>query len=430
MANKVTLSKFSSFRIVLVYAIFSAIYIYTSDYFLETIVNDVVLLSKFQTVKGLGFILITAILLHILVKRNIDKTSAYYQQIINVKQQSASQLRQSQEDYMQLFNHSPLPMWIFDPETLQFILVNEAASNIYGYTAEEYANMTLRDIRPSEDAVLLDQLLSVSQPSNRYAVPRILRHQKKNGDIIMVKIQITGVTFKGKKLRLASSADVTAEMETQNKLVETNSRLQLASEIANLGYWTKNLLTEEIVWSEEIYKIFEVDPKTFIPDSVSISEYYHPDDRASFDPQSYKGFEENTINESERRIITGSGNTKWLLVRQYLTKDEEGNPLKLEGIVLDITKSKLNEQETLERMEKIESQNKALKEISWTQSHLVRAPLANLLGLIAILKESDKDKPTDELLITYIGESAEKMDNIIHTIVDKTKDYNSEPSET
>lgn len=427
MANKViSLSKFSSFRIVLLYAIVSATYIYTSDYFLERIVHNVSLLSRLQTLKGLGFILTTAVLLYILVKRNIDKTSAYYQQIIDVKQESDKLLRQSQEDYMLLFNHSPLPKWIFDADTLQFVLVNEAACAAYGYTAEEFANMTLKDIRPSEDLVVLDQLLSGSERDKRYAVPRIVRHQKKNGEIIMAKIQITCVTFKDKKLRLASSTDVTAEMETQRKLIASNARLKFASEIANLGYWTNDLRNSEIVWSEEIYRIFEVDPKTFTPAFDSILQYFHPDDRANFNPQFYRGFRENTINESERRIITGSGNTKWLLVRQYLTNDEDGQPLKLEGIVLDITKRKLNQQETLERMQKIKSQNKTLKEISWAQSHLVRAPLANLLGLIAILKESDRNKPVDDTLISYIGESAEKLDNMIHDIVDKAKSDNTE----
>ena len=97
------LRKFSSFKIVLVYAIVSAIYIYTSDYFLEIFIADAVLITKLQTVKGLAFIVITAILLHLLVKRNIEKISDYYQQIIEVKQQSEIRSKQSKEEYISLF---------------------------------------------------------------------------------------------------------------------------------------------------------------------------------------------------------------------------------------------------------------------------------------------------------------------------------------
>ena len=46
-----------------------------------------------------------------------------------------------------LFNHSPIPMWLFDIETLQFVLVNDAACKTYGYTQEEFLSLTIRDIR-------------------------------------------------------------------------------------------------------------------------------------------------------------------------------------------------------------------------------------------------------------------------------------------
>ena len=83
------------------------------------------------------------------------------------------------------------------------------------------------------------------------------------------------------------------------------------------------------------------------------------------------------------------------------------------GAMVDLT-------ESLEKMNTIEQQNKTLKDISWTQSHVVRAPLANLLGLINLLKDNKKMGYTDERLIDYIGESATKLDHIIHEIVKKS----------
>jgi signal transduction histidine kinase len=76
--------------------------------------------------------------------------------------------------------------------------------------------------------------------------------------------------------------------------------------------------------------------------------------------------------------------------------------------------------ETLERMHIIESQDKALKDISWTQSHIVRAPLSNLLGLIYLLEENIETGLSDKELIGYIRDSANKLDEIIKDIVSKT----------
>ncbi|WP_412463917.1 PAS domain-containing protein [Flavobacterium mekongense] len=545
MEKKITfLKRFSSFKIVLIYAAVSAVYIFTSDYFLELLFRDVEMLSKFQTLKGLSFILITSVLLHVLMKLNINKLSNYYRQIIDFKLITEEQFKQSKQEYIDLFNHSPLPMWIFDVDTLKFILVNEAACNHYGYTNDEYLSMTLKNIRPKEDLALFEELLAYSLFTDS-SLSTILRHQKKNGDIINVKVKTTWVTFEGKKARLASVVDVTAEMNTQKALLETNTRLKMACEIASMGYWTNDLKTSEIIWSHEMHKIFETNPKTFELTLDNIKNRFHPEERHKLNMDTFSNFGINEIIESEQRIVTDSGKIKWILERIHLIRDESNVPLRLEGIAVDITKRKLHEQEiiesnerfkilakatveaiidwdnvndtiffgegfntmfgyetgmadknlwlknihsddservikdlkkaiknskkeffnadyrfvkangeiayiqhkgifirnaegevtriigamidlteSLEKMNKIESQDKALRDISWTQSHVVRAPLANLLGLINLLKDNHKIGYTDEKLVEYIGESANKLDTIIHDIVNKTAQDN------
>nr|HPH83647.1 PAS domain-containing protein [Flavobacteriales bacterium] len=516
----------------------------TSDYLLESISSDGIWLTKLQTYKGLGFILITSILLYILVKRNIDVTSSYYKQIIEVKQANEIQIQNSQNEYMSLFNHSPIPMWIFDRDTLDILHVNESACSIYGYSEDEYKTMNLRDIRPIEDIPVLEKHISESYESEKLIIPTVVRHQKKNGEIMYVKVKNALVTYENRTVRLASAIDFSSEMNTQNALMETNAKLQLASEIANLGYWTNDFIKNEIQWSDELYRIFELNPETFELNLENITSRFHPEDQLNFKQDLFSFFEKNSIYESEHRIITNEGKIKWILERQYLIKDLQGNPIKLEGIALDITKRKLHEQEieesnkrfkilakatveaiidwdiqnkkviwgegfqtmlgydinhtdnrlwaknihpddkqrvlselnetilnpekshfnadfrflkaskevthvqlrgifirneqgkatralgamidlteALEKMRKIELQNKALREIAWTQSHIVRAPLANIIGLIGLLKNKQL-KEEDSKILTFISDSAEKLDQIIHEIVQKSSEIN------
>lgn len=534
-------SRIGSIKTVLIYAIVSSIYIFTSDYFLEKLYTNIDDISRIQTYKGIGFIIITSSLLLFLIKKNIETIDKHYQEIIQVKHQSDLQINKSKEEYISLFNHSPLPMWIIAIDSKKFLHVNEAACKIYGYTYKEYLSMDLRDIRPKEDIQLMESFFLTSLESDTFSIPGVIRHKKKNGDLIQVKIKTSLLLFNGKKVRLASAIDVTAEIETQNKLLDINSKLKAASEIAGLGYWTNDLVHNKIFWSDELYNIFMVDPNKFDLTLSNISSMFHPDDRFDFKEDFFQYFENNSIKEIERRIITGLGTEKWILERQYLVKDEKGNPIKLEGIAVDITNRKLHEQELLESNErfkilskatieaiidwdiknkkvfwgdgfnsmlgyelesqgnklwsnnihpddkekilfelneiihdlnkysftadyrflkangeiifvqhkgiilrdsqgnatrivgaiidlteslshlnKIEKQNKALKEISWTQSHIVRAPLANILGLIYLLKENSKSELRDEELINLIGESAEKLDQVIREIVTKT----------
>ncbi len=535
------ISRFSSFKIVFFYAVFSALYIYTSDYFLAAVVPDIGLLTKLQTLKGLVFILFTSLFLYVLVKKNIDKAIAHYQHIIDLQQQSDEQVQKSQEAYLSLFNQSPLPMFLFDNETLQFLLVNDATCTNYGYTKEEYATMTLKDIRPKEDIPVLEKNIALSSKSGIMSYNDIIRHRKKNGEIIQVKIKTTFVTFEGKQVRLALPFDITEEMDIQSKLIASNARFQVASEIAGLGYWTHDLINHHIQWSEELYKIYEVDPLRFPLTIESIKSCFHPEDRNYFNPKVLNDFEDIPIKENENRIITPEGKVKWIFERIFVSKNEEGKVTKLEGVTLDITKRKLHEQalqeseerfkilakataeaiidwdikndkvvwgdgfqtlfgydlevydnylwsknihpedrgqvlhdlnttiedptkqyfiaqfrflkanrdiafvqhkgvfirdsngvavrayaamidltESLERMNQIELQDKALKDISWTQSHVVRAPLANLLGFIYLLEENIETGLSDKEIIDHIGASAKRLDEIIRDIVSKT----------
>ena len=90
--------------------------------------------------------------------------------------------------------------------------------------------------------------------------------------------------------------------------------------------------------------------------------------------------------------------------------------------------------ETLNKLQKIEIQNKKLQDIAWKQSHDVRAPLSNIMGLVNLLKSNlnlDGDDVNDEnsKILNYITESTKKLDEIIHDIVDKTSELEKEKEE-
>lgn len=536
-------SKTASLKIIFLYVIVSIIYTYTIHYLLKGFISNPELYIIIQTREDIIFIIITSLFLYLQVKKYINEIHSNYQQIIDLKETSYNQLKKSDDEYMSLFNHSPLPKWLFDIDTLQFILVNDAACENYGYSQEEFLSMTLKDIRLAEDISTTEETLFNTFKKEQNEQAKILRHVKKNGEIIYVKNKENYAVFRGKQVRLITSVDVTTEIETQNKLIETNSRLQLASEIANLGYWTNDLVKSKIQWSEEVYKIFELNPKNFELTIENIKNCFHPEDAFEFDSDLKLTFKSERTQESERRIITSSGKIKWVLERINLVKDNDGKPVRLDGIVIDITKRKLHEQEisesndrfkmiakatieaivdwdikndtviwgegfqtifgydlsiydnhlwsnnihpddkekvltnlnnaikdptkeyftaefrflkanrdiayvqhkgifirdangkatrslaamidlseTLDRLRKIESQNKLLKEIAWTQSHVVRAPLANLQGFIKLLKDEINEGTTDDKLLDYIIDSTEKLDEIIRDIVKKTKE--------
>jgi PAS domain S-box-containing protein len=134
-------------------------------------------------------------------------------------------LSRSEERHRLLFENSPLPMWVYDLETLRFLAVNGAATNSYGYSAAEFLAMTIEGIRPADELPALREDITQSPPGfarNR----RIWKHRKKDGTVILVEITSHDLTLDGRHGRLVLANDVTARLHAEDEVRRLNENLE------------------------------------------------------------------------------------------------------------------------------------------------------------------------------------------------------------
>src|SRR5437899_4435358 len=136
---------------------------------------------------------------------------------------SASWPLEEEREYRLLFENNPNPMWVHDEETLAFLAVNEAAVQLYGYSAEQFRSMTLRDIRPAADVPILLQALD-RQRGLALAPGGIWRHQKRDGTLIDVDITASAVNFQGRPARLVLARDITERREREETFREAREQ--------------------------------------------------------------------------------------------------------------------------------------------------------------------------------------------------------------
>lgn len=153
-----------------------------------------------------------------------DGLSVYFKDISSSKENLEMLMRERQK-YSDLFNLSPVPQWVYDADTLQFLDVNEAAIGHYGYSREEFLSMTIKDIRPESDLELLQQTLR-TQITPGILNKSMVRHQKKNGDIISVLVEGNSIFFEGRTARLVMVVDRTTEIEAAEAAKIQTARLQ------------------------------------------------------------------------------------------------------------------------------------------------------------------------------------------------------------
>jgi PAS domain S-box-containing protein len=140
------------------------------------------------------------------------------------KRASEVALLESEARYRHLFDSNPLPLWVYDLETLAFLAVNDAAIQHYGYSQDEFLSMTIKDIRPAEDIPTL--LSDISKTRTGLSETNVWRHHKKDGTVIDVEITAHEILFASRPARLILSNDITKRRRAEENLRRSNQRLE------------------------------------------------------------------------------------------------------------------------------------------------------------------------------------------------------------
>lgn len=138
----------------------------------------------------------------------------------------AKEISDSEKRYSELFHLSPLPMWVYDINSLQFLEVNKAAVTHYGYTEEEFLSMTIKDIRPKEDIPYLESQLKITRKLSTEYISGTFRHVKKNGELITVEVQSNYISYSGKNARVILINDITERLAYISTIENKNQELQ------------------------------------------------------------------------------------------------------------------------------------------------------------------------------------------------------------
>ncbi len=253
------------------------------------------------------------------------------------------QLRDSQERFRLLFNNNPLPIAVYDPDTLAFIEVNDATLDHYGYTRDEFLHMVVSDLRLPDDK---PELIEDTQQMFRNMLRTERQHRLKNGRIIEVQVTSQGIDYNGRKAIMAVADDITKRKQAEKALRDSEYSLKQAQAIAHVGDWSWDKQNNVLRWSDEMYSIFGIDQSTFTgnPNNI-IPMVIHPDDYEIGMRINQALLEGKQRGAWEYRIIWPDGSIRHLRTESGETLfGADGTVLRLSGIVQDITERKQVEQ--------------------------------------------------------------------------------------
>lgn len=156
-----------------------------------------------------------------------------------------SSLRQREETLKMMFDANPLPMWVFDKASLNFLAVNQAALDHYGYTRETFLRMSVRDIRPSEDVAEFQEIAGTGRGA--YLSGRTWRHIRADGGLIDVMAYAKPFDYQGRAAVMVAIVDVTDRKAKEEDLRRTREFLDTVIENIPVMLYAKDAHTRKYV---------------------------------------------------------------------------------------------------------------------------------------------------------------------------------------
>lgn len=214
--------------------------------------------------------------------------------------------------------------------------------------------------------------------------------------------------------------DITWRKKTEAALQKSEQRLAAAQELAHLGSWELDLPDNRLVWSDEVYRIFGLEPREFSASYEAFLEAVHPDDRAAVDAAYSESLREGRESyEIEHRVVRGgTGEVRIVHEKCHHVRDGLGRVVKSIGMVQDITERRKAETELLKATREAEAANRAKRDFLSKMSHEIRTPLNAILGFSQLMRRDPEATGTQQQRLDIINRSGEHLLELINEVLE------------
>ncbi|RJP14961.1 MAG: PAS domain S-box protein [Candidatus Abyssobacteria bacterium SURF_5] len=283
-----------------------------------------------------------------------------------VLQQSQEQIHQQLTELESIYHSAPVGLCVFDRE-LRYVRINQRLADMNGVPIIDHIGKTVREIVPdlaplaeeiaekilrTGEAVLDIEFSGTTefQPGvQRYWIEHWLPLKGADGEVFGINVVVN---------------EVTEQRHSEQALRRSERGLAEAQRVAHMGSWEWNLQTGEMHWSEEMYRVFGQDPMTYVPTPEGNLAIVHPDDRETVRELRNLITSGCTRISVDYRILLSDGSVRILHSEANVTDfDVSGKPVRLVGMIHDITERKQAEEALKKALSEAERQKRQLEAV-------------------------------------------------------------------
>lgn len=379
----------------------------------------------------------------IIIKR--DQKSYIWSSIENISdmKKAYSELEYNQLRFAAMFESLTDAVIVADTNR-SMIIINKAVKNFFGYDESELLGNTISMLyaHPEDFGQTGKQRYNLDAKDD--PLPYEVEYKRKDGSLFYGETLATKITSDDGTVYgfVGIIRDISQRKKSEKKLKLSASRLNEAQHLSKLGSWELDLESNELVWSDEIFNIFNIDKNKFSASYEAFLDAIHPDDRDEVNQAYTNSLETREPYEISHRLKMKDGKIKHVRETCESFFDENNKPLRSVGTVQDITAIVVVEEELEQHREHLEELvSERTKELNSAQDELVRKErlatlgqltatvsheLRNPLGAIRpslyiIEKKSDKGDERLQQAIQRVDRNIDRCDTIIDELLDFTR---------
>lgn len=324
--------------------------------------------------------------------------------------------------YKKLFAEIPdliFKIIIDSDNNYSFPLFSKSIEEIFELTSDDFPNdiksAIAERVHPSDREMFFQSFLIAKKQISRWEVEfrGILPEKGLRWFKISSKSEFCA---DGKVCFYGHLSDITDLKDKELKLRISEERFQFALEASTAGIWDWNMVTNKVFYSSLSLKILELESADVLDDPERWDQIVHPDDL----PKYYSDIQEHFDNkipfyENYHRVMTSSGNYKWILDRgKVIERDEKGKPLRVIGTHTDISAQKEKELKLLKTMNLYSEQNSRLLNFSHIVSHNLNTQAGNIKSILDLIDIDEKKETIKEMLVHLRTVSNDLNDTILN----------------
>ncbi|MDW5562313.1 MAG: PAS domain S-box protein [Methanomassiliicoccus sp.] len=317
-------------------------------------------------------------------------------------------MRGSESSYRSVVDHISEGLFIYDFSG-KLLDCNERACLMVGYNRSELLSMNLGAINGQDDKQLMEERISLLMELDNIEFDGELISKK--GEHHSVSFVASLVSTEGAGKVQSIVRDISWRKEAEEEIRSSRDQLAEAQRIAHLGSWDWNLEDNKLVWSEEAYRIFKKDSNEFIPTYERYKALLDPSDKAFVESEVQAALDYKRPVDMIYHIILDDGTRKTVQQMGKVTFDDKGNPIRMDGIVQDITDRKRIE-------DALRQANMKLNLMSNITRHDMRNVIMTIDGYLELASMPKNEQKRNEL-ISKAQASLEHLDRLVQF----SKDY-------